>query len=101
MPKNIKCKHCDKLKNHWCRAVLDSPDEDMVRDCRHFRNKTNADRIRDMSDEELAKYLTDKTEYQPSPGARKSWGGAYGYSYLEYHEAALDWLYWLQQPVED
>ena len=61
---------------------------------------TNADRIRSMSDEELAKYLTDKTEYQPSPGARKSWGGAYGNSYLEYHEAALDWLYWLQQPAE-
>lgn len=101
MPKNVKCKYCDKLKNHWCEAVIDSPDEDIVRDCRYFRHKTNADRIRTMSDEELAKYLTDKTEYQPCPGARKSWGGAYGNSYLEYHEAALDWLYWLQQPAED
>lgn len=53
MPKNVKCKNCDKLKNHWCRAVIDSPDEDIVRDCRHFRHKTNGDRIRAMSDEEL------------------------------------------------
>ena len=57
MPKNVKCKNCDKLKNHWCRAVIDSPDEDMVRDCRHFRHKTNGDRIRAMSDEELAEQL--------------------------------------------
>lgn len=59
MPKNIKCKNCDKLKNHWCRAVIDSPDEDMVRDCRHFRHKTNADRIRAMSDEELGRCLVN------------------------------------------
>lgn len=57
MPKDVKCKDCDKLKNHWCREVVDSPDEDMVRDCRYFRHKTNADRIRAMTDEELAKFL--------------------------------------------
>ena len=63
--------------------------------------KTNADRIRAMSDEELAKYITNRTQYQPSPGSRKSYGGAYGNSYLEFHEAALDWLYWLQQPAKE
>ena len=68
----------------------------------YVKTMTNADRIRSMSDEELAKYITDRTMYQPAPGSRKSWCGAYGNSYLEYHEAALDWLYWLQQPaVED
>jgi hypothetical protein len=54
MPKNVMCKNCNNLKHHWCEAVLDSPDEDMLRDCRHFWQKTNADRIRAMSDEELA-----------------------------------------------
>lgn len=57
MAENVKCRNCNRLKNHWCRAVIDSPDEDMIRDCRHFQQKTNADRIRSMSDEELAKIL--------------------------------------------
>ena len=57
MAKDVKCKYCKKLKNHWCKAVLDSPDEDLTRECRHFIHKTNADRIRAMSDEELAKFL--------------------------------------------
>ena len=56
MAKDVKCKYCKKLKNHWCKAVLDSPDEDLTRECRHFIHKTNADRIRAMSDEEL-KYI--------------------------------------------
>ena len=37
--------------------MIDSPDPDMVRDCRHFWEKTNADRIRAMSDEELVELL--------------------------------------------
>ena len=57
MPKNVMCKNCNNLKHHWCKAVLDSPDEDMLRNCRHFWQKTNADRIRAMSDEELAQQL--------------------------------------------
>jgi hypothetical protein len=62
---------------------------------------TNADYIRSMSDEELAKYLTDNTMYQPSAGSRKSWAGAYGNAYLQYHEAVLEWLDWLQQLRDD
>lgn len=57
MAKEVKCKYCKKLKNHWCKAVLDSPDEDLTRECRHFVHKTNADRIRAMSDEELSVFL--------------------------------------------
>lgn len=59
MAKDVKCKYCKKLKNHWCKAVLDSPDEDLTRECRHFIHKTNADRIRAMSDEELAVFLEE------------------------------------------
>ena len=71
MPKNVVCKKCNNLVNDWCEKVIDSPDPDMQRDCPHFREKTNADRIRNMSDEELAMLLYgigynegwDKPEY--------------------------------------
>ena len=54
MPKNVVCKKCNNLVNGWCEKVIDSPDPDMQRDCQHFREKTNADHIRSMSDEEMA-----------------------------------------------
>lgn len=57
MPKNVVCKKCTNLVNDWCEKAIDSPDPDMKRDCRHFREKTNADRIRAMTDEELAHWL--------------------------------------------
>ena len=59
MAKNVVCKKCNNLVNDWCEKVIDSPDPDMQRDCPHFHEKTNADRIRSMSDEELATHLHD------------------------------------------
>ena len=59
MPKNVVCKKCNNLVNDWCEKVIDSPDQDMQRDCRYFCEKTNADRIRSMSDEELEEFLID------------------------------------------
>ena len=59
MAKNVVCKKCNNLVNDWCEKVIDSHDPDMQRDCPHFREKTNADRIRAMSDEELATHLHD------------------------------------------
>ena len=59
MPKNVVCKKCNNLVNDWCEKVIDSPDPDMQRDCQYFWEKTNADRIRAMSDEELATHLHD------------------------------------------
>ena len=57
MPRNVMCKKCNNYRNQWCEMVIDSPDPDIVRDCRHFWLKTNADRIRAMTDEELAVFL--------------------------------------------
>ena len=54
MPKNVVCKKCNNLVNGWCEKVIDSPDPDMQRDCQYFCEKTNAQKIRSMSDEELA-----------------------------------------------
>ena len=79
MPKNVVCKKCNNLVNDWCEKVIDSPDPDMQRDCQHFREKTNADRIRAMSDEELAKLLCCN-----------------GWRMIEQKEC----LEWLQQPAE-
>ena len=89
MPKNVVSKKCKNLVNDWCEKVIDSPDPDMQRDCQHFREKTNADRIRAMSDEELAKLL----DYElgcPSTGdcAKMS------------KDCNACWLDWLQQQAE-
>ena len=59
MPKNVVCKKCNNLVNDWCEKVIDSPDPDMQRDCQYFCEKTNADLIRAMNDEELAEFLID------------------------------------------
>lgn len=58
------CKHLEKITNEylcpfdWCENVLDSPDRDLQRRCKHYQAATNADRIRAMSDEELAKKIS-------------------------------------------
>ena len=81
MPKNVVCKKCNNLVNDWCEKVIDSPDPDMQRDCQYFWEKTNADRIRAMSDEELAMCLYEI-------GYDGGWGAL---------EGTLDWL---RQPAE-
>lgn len=53
-----KCKNCIKLKNHWCDMVADSPDENAERECCTYERMTNADKIRSMSDEELAEFIS-------------------------------------------
>ena len=58
MPKNVMCKNCLNLTHHWCERVIDSPDEDLERDCPYFCQKTNADRIRAMSDDELGEFVS-------------------------------------------
>mgnify|MGYP000012643379 FL=1 len=62
-----KCKNCNNLYNlsnkddvivgKWCPKINDSPHLDMERDCKHYKAMTNADRIRSMTDEELAEFL--------------------------------------------
>lgn len=59
-----KCKNCKHLgylfdgdqvgERVWCENITDNPDLDMERDCDHYVPMTNADRIRSMTDEELA-----------------------------------------------
>lgn len=90
MPKNVKCKNCNNLSNNWCERIVDSPDEDMDRDCTYFWQRTNGDRIRAMSDEELAKELGKRVDCGWCPIIK----GLYNVPC----EDAL--LLWLKQPAE-
>ena len=78
--KNIKCRNCFFYRNEWCEKIVDSPDPEEARDCNYFREMTNADRIRAMTDEELAKLLC-----------------CTGWRMIEQKEC----LEWLQQPAEE
>ena len=60
-----KCKNCTRLYKNmeeetdnfglvWCDKICDSPDVEEERDCMFFNAMTNGDRIRRMTDEELA-----------------------------------------------
>ena len=94
MPKNVVCKKCNNLVNDWCEKVIDSPDQDMQRDCQHFCEKTNADRIRAMSVEELAVLLAHETYRMAKPVFDMC-----GYGITEEFIFAQR-LEWLKQPAE-
>lgn len=58
----VKCKNCknffrsfeDVKPFYWCEKIADSPHSEMERECSYYKPKTNAERIRSMTDEELA-----------------------------------------------
>ena len=93
MPKNVVCKKCNNLVNDWCKKVIDSPDPDMQRDCQHFREKTNADRIRSMSDEELNDLFNEIYNAGVEDAVSYEWGQ---------RTNSFEWtMEWLQQPAEE
>ena len=64
MAKCKNCKYLDTVQNDlrsepfkWCVCIDDSPVLDMERDCDYYAPMTNADRIRNMNDEELADFI--------------------------------------------
>ena len=91
MPKNVVCKKCNNLVNDWCEKVIDSPDPDMKRDCQYFCEKTNAQKIRAMSDEELADMLW-KTG--------RNYRAVCADPVVDYNEHRDHLIAWLQQPAE-
>lgn len=68
-----KCKNCRHLgylfdgnqvgERVWCENIADSPDLDMERDCENYAHMTNADRIRSMTDDELADFICSIETY--------------------------------------
>ena len=64
MAKCKNCKYLDTVQNDlrsepfkWCVCTDDSPVLDMERDCENYAPMTNADRIRNMNNEELADFI--------------------------------------------
>lgn len=63
--KMVKCNNCKNLETKdngfdsysWCEKINDCPHEDIERDCDNYVPMINADRIRSMTDEELAMAL--------------------------------------------
>ena len=96
MVKNVVCKKCNNLVNDWCEKVIDSPDPDMQRDCQHFCEKTNADRIRAMSDEELAKLIAENAY----TGACNDFGIPHQGQCCHNCERCDAIIKWLKQPAE-
>ena len=94
---NVKCKHCKRYRYEWCRCIDDSPDPDILRGCSYFIQKTNADHIRFMSDEELAKFLLEITSNSV----------CFGEGMFPYHPCPQDQdcekcgLGWLKQPYKE
>ena len=92
MPKNVVCKKCNNLVNDWCEKVIDSPDPDMQRDCQHFCEKTNAQKIRSMSDDELNELFYDIYNAGAEDAVAYEWGQ---------RTNSFEWtMDWLQMPTE-
>ena len=85
----IRCKKCFYLRNDWCEMVLDSPDPEIERDCPFYRTETNGDKIRAMTDEELARLLCTAMTCDECPRSDGCYKGHHG------------WLNWLKQEVEE
>ena len=92
MPKNVVCKKCNNLVNDWCEKVIDSPDQDMQRDCQNFCEKTNAQKIRSMSDDELNELFHDIYNAGAEDAVSYEWGQ---------RKNSFEWtMEWLQNPAE-
>ena len=92
MPKNVVCKKCNNLVNDWCEKVIDSPDPDMQRDCQHFCEKTNAQKIRSMSDDELNELFHEIYNAGVDDAVAYEWGQ---------RTNSFEWtMDWLKQPAE-
>ena len=92
MPRNVVCKKCNNLVNDWCEKVIDSPDPDMQRDCQYFCEKTNADRIRSMTDDELNELFHEIYNAGEEDAVAYDWG---------HRQNSFKWtVEWLKQPAE-
>lgn len=85
--RNIQCKKCFFFVNEWCPKKIDSPDPDLIRDCQYYKTKTNADRIRSMTDEQLAETMWSYLDCGACPARRSGCG------YMDKcQKSCLEWL---------
>ena len=88
-----QCKHIDRCMSEasFLGQVFD-PDYDGEHSCSEFDTFTNADRIRDMSDEELAEWLGEHLDCYACP---------VGLVCIHNNGCPGALVEWLKQPAED
>ena len=99
--RNIKCRNCINYRHEWCEKVNDSPDPDLERDCQYFKQKTNADRIRAMSDEELAEWLANMFDCHHCSEHERIGGNPLLSAEQCDQKCEKHCLEWLKQPVKE
>lgn len=84
----------DGHRFHWCKTHSDNYGSGYEeRDCEEFKPITNGDRIRSMSDEELARLLCEKNKYCITCEGRE---------FCVYDEEKANGLIkWMEQEVND
>ena len=90
MSRYNRCNECFNMK---CVFVTGERTDFDTSECPDFRPMTNADRIRSMSDEELALWLDLLVNRAEIYGESKAWLN-------DTPRYFADWLDWLKSPVE-
>ena len=112
MPKNVVCKKCNNLVNDWCEKVIKytcgaGTPEEAETNCTYFirgectssfceyrrKKRTNADRIRSMSDDELNELFNDIYNAGAEDAVAYEWGQ---------RTNSFEWtMEWLKQSAEE
>ena len=105
-----KCKNCNNLYNlsddndvivgKWCPKVNDSPHVEIERECEYYKRMTQADRIRSMSDEELAGSRVDRIDFYTKSDIPEYIGDFAGIANSIEEAISLE-IKWLQSEVEE
>lgn len=89
-----------KEKTHTCNCQHNSNSRDNEPCCRCDSKQTNADRIRNMSDEDLAEWLTNMCDFEKNEEPYKSIYNLDTEHEEEIHDSYGDLLKWLQSEAE-
>ena len=86
--------------NHTCNCQHNNNSRDNEPCCRCDSRQTNADRIRNMSDEELAEWIHNMCEFEKDEEPYRSIYNLDTEQEEEIHGSYGDLLYWLQSEAE-
>lgn len=110
----MKCKNCNNLYNmidikgeivaRCCSRIGDSVDIEIDRECDKYEGITNADRIRNMTDEELAEHIITTPAYETCIKFCKNREECYAIMEMD-NDIPEEWckqclLEWLKKEVE-
>ena len=86
--------------NHTCNCKYNSNSRDDEPCCRCDSRQTNAERIRNMTDDELAEWLTNMCDFEKNEEPYKSIYNLNTRKEEEIHDSYGDLLKWLQSEAE-